>query len=152
MKLWPLALAVGLSLLAVRCAGDPPDTASRRATAAAPDVASGQRSLGSGALSIALDPGQAKDLDPINLATSIGVQPPACADLAMPFTWQIQSPDRDESVKVDFIGQRQGATFEVAPPAPHGSASVGCALLQAVNVNTVPIIVQVRFTITTARH
>jgi hypothetical protein len=103
-------------------------------------------------LSLALDPGQTRDLDPINMATSIGVQPPACADLAMVFTWQVQSPDRDESVKVDFVGLLQGSTFEVAPAAPHGSGSVGCALLQAVNVNSVPIIVQVRFTITSSRH
>ena len=141
-----------MSFAALHCAGDPPDPTQRSAIAAAPDIDAGQRSLGSGALSLALDPGQTKDLDPIGLATSIGVQPPACADLAMAFTWQIQSPARDESVKVDFVGTRQGATFEVAPAAPHGSGSVGCALLQAVNVNSVPIIVQVRFAITTARH
>jgi hypothetical protein len=144
-------LALVLCGLALNCAGDPP-AETGPPLAAAPVVDSGHQGVGSGALSLALDPGQAKDIDPIGLATSIRVQPPACSDFLMAFTWQVQSPAQDDGAKVDFVGQHQSASFEVAPAAAHGSGSVDCALLQAVNVSKVPIVLQLRFTITTARH
>jgi hypothetical protein len=148
----PLLLAAALaSLLALACAEDAP-AAAGRPTAAAPQIDAAQRNLGGGTLSIALDPGQARDLDPIGLATSVGIKPPACADLVMSFTWQIQSPQNAEDLDVDFLGQSQDGTLEVASPAPHGSATVGCAVLQAVNVNKVAIVVQVRFSITSTRR
>jgi hypothetical protein len=140
-----------LSLLVLACASNPPDPPGRP-TALAPDVASGLKSLGSGAVSLAIDPGQTKDLDPIGLATSIGVTPPACADFALSFSWQITTPPGAENLNVAFKGERQGGIFEVAPPAPHGAATIGCALLEVSDVNSVPVVVQLRFTVATSRR
>ena len=142
-----LLAALLLPLLATACAGDPPPP-SGRPTADAPGIESGRHSLGGGTMSLALDPGQARDLDPIGLATSVGIRPPACADLSMSFSWQIQSPQNAEDLKVDFVAQKPDGNVEVAGPSPHGSASVDCAVLEAVNVNNVPLVVQFRFTIT----
>jgi hypothetical protein len=103
-------------------------------------------------VTLALDPGGTRDLDPIALATSIGVSPPPCADFVLAFTWQIQVPEQAENLNVAFTGTRQGGTFEVAPAAAHGSASVGCVLLHVTDPNAAPITVQVRFTVATSRR
>ncbi len=147
----PLLLAVLLPLLALACASNPPPPAGHP-TALPPPLDAGVRSLGNGVVTLALDPGGTRDLDPIALATSIGVSPPPCADFVLAFTWQIQVPERAENLNVTFTGTRQGGTFEVTPPAAHGSASVGCVLLHVTDANATPITVQVRFTVATSRR
>src|SRR5581483_3915792 len=82
--------AIVVSLAAVGCAGDPPPR-SGPPTAAPPALEANVRNLGSGVVNLSLDPGRPTDLDPIQLATSLGITPPSCADFVMSFTWQVQT-------------------------------------------------------------
>lgn len=144
-----LAAVAALPLLG--CAADAP-TPSGRPTAAAPEVDSRLRSLGSGVVDIALDPGQVRDLDPLNLAINMGVTPPPCAGFVMLFTWQVKQPDPAGDARVSFVAERMGGRFEVGPPASSGEASIGCALLEAVNQSAVPIVVQLHLVVATPKR
>jgi hypothetical protein len=142
--------AIVVSLAAVGCAGDPPPR-SGPPTAAPPVLEGNARSLGSGVVNLSLDPGRPTDLDPIQLATSLGITPPACADFVMSFTWQVQTAAASDA-PIGFTGQRQGGSFPVGTAGPSGSGAIGCALLEAVNQGQAPVTVQLRFTIASARH
>jgi hypothetical protein len=103
-------------------------------------------------LDLALDPGQARDLDPINMALNLGLTPPACADFVLAFTWQVRFPQPAGDAKVHFTGQRMGGTFEVGEPGAAGESTVGCALLQAINEGAQPLVVELRFVVATSRR
>lgn len=144
-------VALILACLVAACAADPPEPVGRP-TAVVPDISDDLRGLGSGVLNVDVDANAVKDLDPLSIAIGIGVAPPACADFVMAFTWQVREPDPVGSARVGFMGERMGGRFEVAPPAPSGQATIGCALLQAVNPTNVPLVVQLRFTVATSRR
>jgi hypothetical protein len=144
-------LLAGLLLALAACVGNgQPGPA--RDTVPMPELDDGLRSLGSGVLDIALDPGQTRDLDPLNMAINLGITPPACADFVLAFTWGLRLPNPAGDAKVGFAGERMGGRFEVAAAAPSGSATIGCALLQAVNESRVPVVVQLRFVVASSRR
>jgi len=144
-------LAAVLLLLGMACAGDSPPPPAR-VTAAEPELGAGLRALGGGMLELALDPGQARDLDPLNMAINLGITPPACADFVMAFTWVARSADPGREARVSFAGERMGGRFEVAAAADSGKATIGCALLKAVNEGTSAEVVQLRFVVATSRR
>jgi hypothetical protein len=145
-----LAAAIVVSLAVVGCAGDLPRR-SGPPTAAPPALDPSSRSLGSGVVNLSLDPGRPTDLDPIQLATSLGITPPACDDFVMSFTWQVQTAGAADA-PIGFTGQRQEGSFLVGAAGPSGSGAIGCALLEAVNQGQAPVSVQLRFTIGRVRH
>jgi hypothetical protein len=145
-----LVVAPLLTLVLLGCVdnSNPSDGTPR---AAEPQLDSRLRSLGAGVLELALDPGQTRDLDPVNMALNLGRTPPACADFVLAFTWQVRFPQPAGDAKVHFTGQRMGGTFEVGGPSPAGAGTVGCALLQASNEGTAPLVVELRFVVATSR-
>jgi hypothetical protein len=146
----PIILAAILATLGLACAGDAADLPNDP-RASEPALESGYRDLGSGVLDISLDPGQTRALDPLGMALNLGVTPPDCADFAMVFSWQILTPDPPGDARVAYIGERMGGRFEVGAPASSGEASIGCALLEAVNPSSIPLVVQMYIVIATSR-
>jgi hypothetical protein len=147
----PALLAAAFLTLALLGCVDNSEPSDGTPRASEPQLDSGLRSLGSGVLDLALDPGQARDLDPINLALNLGLTPPACADFVLAFTWQVRFPQPAGDARVHFTGQRMGGTFEVGGPGAAGESTVGCALLQAVNEGSQPLVVELRFVVATSR-
>ena len=50
-----------------------------------------------------------------------------------------------------FSGERMGGVFDVGTPGAAGEASIGCALLEAINDGTAPVVVQMRFVVASSR-
>ena len=146
----PILAAASIGLLALACVNNAGPPGGRPA-AAAPALDSRLRSLGAGIIELPLDPGQVRDLDPINMALNLGLTPPPCADFVMVFTWQVRTPEPAGAASVRFSGERMGGVFDVGTPGAAGEASIGCALLEAINDGTAPVVVEMRFVVATSR-
>ncbi|HXH20727.1 MAG TPA: hypothetical protein VNN10_01770 [Dehalococcoidia bacterium] len=145
-------LAAALLVLAFSGCVDNSMRADGTPRAPTPDLDAGLRGLASGTLDLPLAAGETRDLDPVNMALNLGLTPPACADFVLAFTWQVRFPQPVTDARIHFVGERMGGTFEVGGPGPAGEATVGCALLRAINEGPVAVVVQMRFTVATSRR
>ena len=140
MKTAALLSGALLCVLLQACGGNgstPP-----QATLSPPPVDPRLQVLDQGTLTLDVPPGGRQTINPLSLA---GPTPPPCAVFVLIFSYGVS-----EGGSLRFTGTRMGQTFEIVS-GPKGEASVGCALIEAVNDGRERVDGQLRYFIAQTR-
>lgn len=108
-----------------------------------PDVDPSLEVLDLGEISLSLEAGQTYGFEAQNLAAT---DAPPCAAFVFLFGWQVQDPYPPDDVSFAITSTRMEET-ETLGEEPSGTATIGCAFIEARNDSAFAITVQLRYAI-----